>query len=148
MIMGMNFFVGVGLFLKNQTKYYLIPSFSAVAVNIAMNFWLIPIYGMMGAAYSVVTAQVIYTSLLAFLSGKQLKIDFEWSKILLIYILAILLFGLVYYLAIQNFWMDALVKLIILSIFPIVLYKLNFFEQIEIQRAKEGVLKFIAKYRK
>ena len=145
MIMGMNYFVGVGLFLKKQTKQYLIPSFTAVAINVLMNLWLIPSLGMMGAAYAVVVAQIIYTGLLAYFSGMYLKINFEWHKIFLIYGLAILMFVFIQNFEIHHFILESLLKLLTLSIFPIILYKLNFFEHIEIQRLKEGLIKLFKK---
>ena len=142
MIMGMNYFVGVGLFLKNQTKYYLIPSFSAASVNIVMNYFLIPKYGMMGAAFSIISAQIIYTSLLAYFSAKQMKINFEWGKIFLIYLISISFFEIYQFLRIDNFWIKTIIGIAFLTAFPIVLYILNFFEAIEIQRLKEGLVKF------
>jgi O-antigen/teichoic acid export membrane protein len=145
MIMGMNYFLGVGLFLKNQTKYYLIPSFSAAGVNFLLNLWLIPKLGMMGAAYSVVIAQIIYASLLAFLSGKHLKVDFEWVKVFSIYILAIAIFEAGSHLNIKNFFLSIAIKMVMLAIFPVLLYQLNFFEAIEIQRVKEGCFKLLSK---
>lgn len=143
MIMGMNYFVGVGLFLKQKTKQYLVPSFTAITINVLMNLWLIPPHGMMGAAYSVVAAQIVYTGLLSYFSGKHLKIDFEWNKIFLIYGLAIIILISIQNFVIKNFFLESLVKLVSLFIFPIILYKLKFFETIEIQRLKEGVIKLI-----
>ena len=126
----------------------MVPAFSAVAVNVCMNFILIPAWGMMGAACSVVLAQITYTSLLAWLSDKQMAVHFEWGKIALIYCLAIGIFGISQYLTIENFWIDGLIKLSLLTIFPVVLYKFNFFEEVEIQSVKRAVLKFVSKFRK
>ncbi len=141
MVMGMNYFVGVGLFLKNQTKHYLIPSFTALTINILMNLWLIPIFGMVGAAFSVVVAQILYTGLLAYFSNRYMKINFEWNKILMIYCIAIMCFFSISYTGITNNFFSIIAKIIALLVFPFILYKLKFFEQIEIQRFKEGVAK-------
>lgn len=145
MVMGMNYFVGVGLFLKNQTKFYILPSLCGLLANIILNIWLIPVLGMMGAAYSVLMAQIIYMGLVAYFSGKQMKISFEWGKILQIYVLAIVLYIGVQYWGIRNLLLDSVIKLILLAAFPIVLYKLNFFEQIEIQRVREGIIKWLVR---
>jgi len=43
------------------------------------------------------------------------------------------------------------VRVILLAIFPLILYKLNLFEAIEIQRTKEGIIKLknrISEYKK
>ncbi len=147
MIMGMNYFVGVGLFLKKQTKYYLIPSFAALMANIGLNFLLIPSLGMFGAAIAVLLAQIIYTGLVAYFSGRHMYIAFEWNKISEIFALAIFIFLFVQYFQIKNFYLDTLIKLIMLTLFPLILYKLNFFEKIEIQRLKEGVMKSLVRFK-
>ena len=48
MVMGMNYFVGIGLYLKNKMHQFLVPSLAAVLLNIMMNFYFIPLWGMMG----------------------------------------------------------------------------------------------------
>lgn len=145
MVMGMNYFVQIGLFLKNKTKNYLIPSFSAVFVNITMNIILLPYLGMIGAGISVLSAQIVYTGLLVYLSERQMKINFEWKKIILVFSLGVLMFLLNVYLPVKNIWIECTIKLFLLALFPLILYKLNFFEPIEIQRAKEGVIKLLAR---
>jgi O-antigen/teichoic acid export membrane protein len=145
MVMGMNYFVGVGLFLRKKTIHYLIPSFAAITVNVLMNYELIPSLGMMSAAYSVLVSQIIYTGLLAYFSGKFMNIRFEWGKILQIYFLVIIIFIFIKFLGIKNFYLDSVIKLIMLTLFPIILYKMNFFERIEIQRLKEGIIKSLVR---
>ena len=80
--MGMNYFVGIGLYLKNKMHHFLFPSVTAVILNITMNYFFIPVWGMMGAAYSTLFSQIIYTSILSVTAGKQFKVGFEWFKIL------------------------------------------------------------------
>jgi len=50
MVMGMNYFVGIGLFLKNKMHLFLIPSLAAVVLNIIMNYFFIPLWGMDGCS--------------------------------------------------------------------------------------------------
>jgi len=142
---GMNYFVGVGLFLSNKTKYFMIPSFAALLVNIASNIFLIPAYGMLGAAFSVFAAQVIYSSTLTYLSGKFYEIKFEWGKVVLIYIIAILIYFIHQLISQYSLWLSIPVRVTLLLLFPVLLYKLKFFESIEIQRLKEGFFKVLNK---
>ena len=142
MIMGMNYFVQAGLFLKNKTKYYLIPSLAAVPINIVLNILLIPVYGMMGAAISVVVAQVTYTSLLAFISGKFMKVGYEWAKIFMIYFIAITLYSISEYVNIPNPFVQFAFNAVLVMIFPVILYMLGFFEQIEIEKLRKVLKKY------
>ena len=72
MVMGMNYFVGIGLYLKNMMHYFLFPSLTAVILNIIMNFFFIPVWGMMGAAYSTLISQIVYTAILTITAGKTI----------------------------------------------------------------------------
>ena len=146
MVMGMNYFVGIGLFLKNKMHLFLIPSLAAVVLNIIMNYFFIPIWGMMGAAYSTLISQIIYTAILTITSGKQLKVGFEWFKILMIYTLAIALFFGNQLTSSLNIFLATPLRLLLLAVFPLVLYKLNFFEKIELLRLREGIGKIFSKY--
>jgi O-antigen/teichoic acid export membrane protein len=146
MVMGMNYFVGIGLYLKNKMLHFLLPSLAAVILNIMMNFFFIPLWGMMGAAYSTLCSQIVYTAILTFTSGRQIKVGFEWFKILLIYFLAIALFIGNQYTASLNFFLASAIRLILLAIFPLVLYKFNFFEKIELTRLREGIGKIFSRY--
>jgi O-antigen/teichoic acid export membrane protein len=147
MVMGMNYFVGIGLFLKNKMHLFLIPSLAAVVLNIIMNYFFIPIWGMMGAAYSTLISQIIYTAILTVTSGKQLKVGFEWFKILMIYTLAIALFFGNQLTSSLNIFLATPLRLLLLAVFPLVLYKLNFFEKIELLRLREGIGKIFSNYR-
>lgn len=133
MVMGMNYFVQAGLFLKNKTKYYLIPSAIAVPVNIGLNFLLIPDYGMMGAALSVLSAQIVYTALLSYISGRFMKVGYEWAKILLVCFLAMALYGVSEVIELHNIIFQWIFKAFLIAILPFALYLLGFFEKIEIQ---------------
>jgi O-antigen/teichoic acid export membrane protein len=146
MVMGMNYFVGIGLYLKNKMHHFLLPSVTAVILNIIMNYMFIPLWGMMGAAYSTLLSQIIYTAILSIIAGKQLKVGFEWFKILLIYSLAIALYVGNQFTVSLNFFVAFFIRLLLLGIFPIVLYKLNFFERIELMRLREGIGKIFNRY--
>jgi hypothetical protein len=101
---------------------------------------------MMGAAYSTLLSQIIYTAILSIIAGKQLKVGFEWFKILLIYSLAIALYVGNQFTVSLNFFVAFFIRLLLLGIFPIVLYKLNFFERIELMRLREGIGKIFNRY--
>jgi O-antigen/teichoic acid export membrane protein len=143
MVMGMNYFVQIGLFLKNKTKYYLIPSFFAIIINVIINYILIPVYGILGAAISVLVAQIIYTSILTFISGKFMKVDYEWGKIFMVFLLSIALFYIVDLVVVDVLFIRLLFKFLVIMAFPIILFILGFFEKIEILNIKLYVKKYL-----
>jgi O-antigen/teichoic acid export membrane protein len=148
MVSGMNYFVSIGLFLSNKTTRYLFPSLAALVINIGLNFILIPAYGMIGAGISVLCGQVVYIALINLYASKLYKIGFEWGKIGLIYLLSVGLVVINHYLPFENIIIVYTIRLAMLFGFIVLLYKLNFFEQIEIQRIKEGIGKLRKRFLK
>ena len=54
------------------------------AVNIALNFALIPTFGMLGAAWSTVATYVITALITLVVSRRVMRIEYEYRKLLLI----------------------------------------------------------------
>jgi O-antigen/teichoic acid export membrane protein len=141
LIMGMNYFVNIGINLKNKTRYYIIPTFISAAVNIGLNFLLIKRLGFMGAAYSAVISQTINTIMITAIANHFMPIGFEWRKIFTVLIIAIFFFLMGFMIEPESKLMLAFIRIALLTMFPVVLYKFNLFESIEIQRTREGISK-------
>lgn len=141
LIMGMNYFVNTGLTLKNKTRYYVIPTFIAALVNIGLNFILIRKLGFIGAAYSALISQTLNTVLITILANRFMPIKFEWKKIFTVLILSFIFFMIGTKLESGYKIMVAVIRIILLVLFPYILYKLKLFESIEVQRVKEGAVK-------
>jgi O-antigen/teichoic acid export membrane protein len=144
-VLGMNYFVCIGLFLKNKTNYYIIPSLITASINIVLNFILIPRYGMFGAAASTLISQIIYTSILAMVSNRIYPVPFEWKKVFLIFFLAMVAFLISESLTTGYFILDLVIRLLIILVIPVSLFKLGFFESIEKERLKEILFKWTGK---
>jgi O-antigen/teichoic acid export membrane protein len=141
LILGMNNFVNIGLTLKNKTRFYIIPTFIAALVNICLNFLFIKWFGFVGPAYSALISQTINTVLIAVIANHFMAIGFEWKKILTILILAVIFYLIGVQIETDHKVLIALIRISLLILFPLVLYKFNLFESIELQRAKEGIFK-------
>jgi len=144
-VLGMNYFVCIGLFLKKKTNYYIIPSLITAIINILLNLILIPRYGMFGAAASTLTSQIIYTSILALVSNRIYPVPFEWKKVFLIFFLAVIAFLISENLATGYLIPDLAIRFFIILLIPFSLLKLGFFEPIEKERLKEIFLKWTGK---
>ncbi|HPT20972.1 MAG TPA: oligosaccharide flippase family protein [Bacteroidales bacterium] len=151
LIMGMNYFVNIGLTLKNKTRYYIIPTFISAVVNIGLNFVFIKQFGFIGAAYSALISQTLNTVLIGVIANRFMPIGFEWKKIFTVLILVLIFFIIGMSVDNDHKFLLGTVRVILLAIFPLILYKLNLFEAIEIQRTKEGIIKLknrISEYKK
>lgn len=141
LIMGMNYFVNVGINLKNKTRYYIIPTFISAAINIGLNFILIRRFGFLGAAYSALISQTINTILITVISNHFMPVGFEWRKIFTVLIISVIFFLIGFIIEPDSRALLAVIRIALLMLFPLILYKLNLFESIEIQRAREGIIK-------
>ena len=141
LIMGMNYFVNIGLTLKNKTRYYIIPTFVSALVNIGLNFLFIRKFGFIGAAYSALISQSLNTLLITIIANRFMPIGFEWKKIFVILILAFAFFIAGTETGIEHKVLIAAIRILLLILFPYILYKLKLFEVIEIQRTKEGIVR-------
>jgi O-antigen/teichoic acid export membrane protein len=147
MVMGMNYFVGIGLYLKNRMILFLVPSVIAVFTNILLNLFFIPRWGMIGAAFSTLISQILYTTFLSITAARFIKVSFEWIKVLMIYSLAVALYICNQFTVSINIPLAYGIRILLLAIFPLVLYKLKFFEKVEIERLKEGILKVYERFK-
>ncbi len=75
----------VGIYVEKKTKYLPLITGIGAAVNIAANFLLIPKFGMTGAAYATLISYLAMTIAIYRTSSKFYKIDYEFSKIYLIF---------------------------------------------------------------
>jgi O-antigen/teichoic acid export membrane protein len=144
LIMGMNYFVNLGLTLKNKTRYYIIPTFVAALVNIGLNFIFIRRFGFIGAAYSALISQSLNTALIAIIANRFMPIRFEWKKIFTVLTLSLLIFLIGTKIDSEYKTLVLIIRIILLIIFPYILYKLKLFEAIEVQRVREGIAKYKA----
>lgn len=82
-----------GLQIEKKTKYMPLVSSLGAIVNIVANFLLIPLMGMLGAAYATLLAYFSMAVYQYFLSQKFYKIDYEWDKVLKLGIILFFVFG-------------------------------------------------------
>lgn len=81
-IYGLSYPLTIGIVLKDRTSYAAIIGIITAITCIGMNFWLIPIYGMMGAAWSKVIAYFFWTAGMAIVSLRLYRISYP-SKLLI-----------------------------------------------------------------
>lgn len=129
--------VVTGLHITKKTSRISLTTAIISSLNLALNFALIPYFGAMGAAIASLLSQACYFGGLFYFSNKVYPIQFEWRKITLMFILGALL---VYAALLTNDWElipRLIIKVIAILLFPILLYTLNFFEEIELLQIKK-----------
>jgi O-antigen/teichoic acid export membrane protein len=144
--------LNVGITLKRRTLYAPIVIFAALGFNVALNFLLIPRYGVWGATVSTLISYFAFCALRFWASNLFIKIDYEWRRIFTILIVGALLissFYLIDYLrqiGQYKYEDPARRTLLFVSIgakallaisFPLILFALRFYDERERRRLSE-----------
>ena len=120
-----NFMVGV--YLKKLTHKLPLVTGVAAALTIALNFLLVPRYGMMAAAWITLLAFAVQAALLWQMVRKYYAVPYEWSRIFRLTLVA----GLVYVLAHAPGLTSLWPRILLLLMFPILLFAVGFFDERE-----------------
>lgn len=123
---GLYFNFVAGLQIMKKTQYMPLVSGLGAFVNVTANLILIPILGMLGAAYATLFAYLAMAVYQYFLSQRFYKINYEWNKILKLGFISILIFSSYYFLKIHFSENMIVMKFILLLIFIslLVIFKL------------------------
>jgi O-antigen/teichoic acid export membrane protein len=87
--------IGIGLTKKAQHTVWITSV--AAAVNLVMNFFLTPLYGALGASFSLMIAYALIFILTLIMSQKNYPIPYTYEKVLAIFIPAAIIIGVTYY---------------------------------------------------
>ena len=123
----------IGIYLYKKTKYLPLITVAGMLGNVIANYFLIPHYGIMGAAWARPIAYFIMAVSLYFVSRKFYQIDYEWKRIVLLSVLTAVVFVISRFSIINT---NLLYKFILLVSFPILLYITGFFHKEEISKIK------------
>lgn len=81
-LQGFYLLTSIGLNITKRTAYYPIATIPAAAVNIGLNFLLIPHFGIVGAAWANGAGYTVQALLGFVFSQRFYRIEYEWSRLL------------------------------------------------------------------
>lgn len=120
-----------GIYFEKKTKYITIFCGLGALVNVLLNFILIPLFGILGAAFATLAGFVVLSFSTYWVSQKLFYVPYEWKRVLII----------VFAWTISSFLIfissgSILIKLLAVSLLPIFLTLLRFFEKEELNFLK------------
>lgn len=71
-----------GIFIKEKTKYIPYVTAAGALVNVVVNFSLIPVWGIMGAALATFASYVVMATGLYMVTRRIYKIEYEYSRLI------------------------------------------------------------------
>ena len=132
----------IGINIMKKTKILAIIIFLMSITNIVLNIIFIPYFQSIGAAFATLITQFIFFLIVYKYSQKYYHISFEIQKIIKMIGIGIALFGISLLINELNLFFRIILKTSLLLSFPIILYFLNFYEEIELLRLKQGWIKW------
>jgi len=106
----------VGIYIKKKSSLMFIFTGLAAIVNIGSNLYLMPRYGMMGAAFATLLSYLAMTLSLFYANQRIYPISYEWNRILLIILYTAILLVILYTVP-----MSLIIRILIILFSPLVL---------------------------
>ncbi len=101
MLKGCYLIVLPGIYYAEKLHWQSVVDWVAAIVNIAMNLWLIPIYGIVGAAVATFISYLVLTVLAWVVARKYLSVDYEWRRVALATTSVLIASFLLYWLSVK-----------------------------------------------
>jgi O-antigen/teichoic acid export membrane protein len=127
----------LGLQIAKKSKIVSTVVVLITLLNLGLNFILTPVWGMYGASMSSLLAQAAFFIVIYRIAQKHYPIPYEIGKVMLLFITGTVYLFVSYIPGEWNVIIRILVKTIVLSSFPFVLYFFGFYEKIEQVRLRE-----------
>jgi O-antigen/teichoic acid export membrane protein len=80
--------VAIGIGRARRTQFNWVVTGAAAALNIGLNFWLVPAYGMVGAAYASLAAFAVMWLFMTWHAQRVYPVPYQWRRIVLAVALA------------------------------------------------------------
>lgn len=137
--------LNIGITLKKRTIFAPIVIVVALAVNVALNLWLIPRYGGMGATIATLVSYLVFCALRYWASNLFFKVRYEWRRVFMVLVIGALLTAAFYVIdslrgesaSRPKVFMSMAIKLSLALLFPLLLFVSRFFHQRELRRIAE-----------
>jgi hypothetical protein len=142
--------LNIGITLKKRTIYAPVTIAIALAINIALNFALIPRYGSWGAAVSTLLSYAAFCGLRFWASNRFFKVDYEWRRVFTMGAIGSLVIGAFYAIDYLRgdlnelsyddphrrrlIYISVAMKVVLALTFPLILLALGFYDERERRR--------------
>jgi len=136
---GVRFMTNMGLVRENKLQYASMVIFGTAILNLGLNYWLIPPFGMLGAAWATLISYGILLIAHMIVNARFWHISYEYGRIAKVALVWVLIYFASLQITLPNVIYSILVKLLLLSSYPILLYVFRFFRQEELSKFRQIV---------
>jgi len=123
---GLSFMVNSGLSVRNKMKYSGMIATAVAVLNLGLCFWLIPRFGMMGAAWATLVAYALQLLALTVTNVRIWSIPYAYGRLAVIALVAGLIYAGSQMIDYTGLWVPIFVKTVLLLLYPTTLYLAGF----------------------
>lgn len=124
----------VGIYIKKKTQWMIIFTGLAALVNIGSNLYLMPNYGIMGAAVATLLSYLIMALSIFIANQKIYKIHYEYGRLAFLFILLIVLLSVFY-----TFNLTIYLRILLVALIPFIFGVSGFFNRQEMGALKSMI---------
>lgn len=117
LLMGVFFNLSIWYKLQDLTKYGALIAVAGAVVTILMNILLVPAFSYLGAAWGHVTCYLFMVILSYYQGKKYFPVNYDLKNIFIYFILALFLFGINFYIKIENLFLQLTMSSVLILIF-------------------------------
>jgi O-antigen/teichoic acid export membrane protein len=139
---GMNVVFQAGLFIKEKTPLIGTITFISALLNLILNYFLVSNFGIMGAAIATFASFLFMPGLTLHFSLKVYPINIEYARIAKLVCAASLVLAAGIYLETDSILYALFLKTLLILVFFLVLFLINFFDSAEKQKLF-GIKRFV-----
>ena len=125
------------IYIEKKSEWMIIFTGLAAMVNVSSNFYLMPTYGMMGAAFAALLAYFVMMVSIYIANQKLYRINYEYGRIFWIICYLCAALALYYYLD-----LNLLIRFLLIIGLPVLLAFLGFFKEDEKVYIREIIARF------
>ena len=116
-IFGYQNIVDFGIYLRKKIYFYTIISVILILVNVTLNYFLLPKYGYVAAAFITLITYILSSTAIFFVSNNYFKIEIEKKRVLIPLLTIPILYYIVNFLTVLNLSIRIMIALTILLMF-------------------------------
>ncbi len=126
---GLTFMVNIGVLFTKKTVLRTIAITAAATVNIALNFLLIPTYGMMGAAWATLAGFLVQLTLTLVLSLREYPVPYRYGRLATIVGAALAIYLVSTAVTLESLAASIVLKSLLIAAYPLFLVVTGLFER-------------------
>lgn len=133
---GTVYMTNTGLETRNKMRYTSPIIAASAAMNLGLNYLLIPPFGMMGAAFATLISYLFFAVVNTAVNLHFWSIPYEYNRIAKMGLAWGSIYGTSLLIRLPNVWLGGTLKILLLATYPFLLYAFRFYEDGELAKLR------------